>query len=77
LPPRPAHDPSAACRRDRRIATLIADQASKLWLVFVFDLARRGVVRVTPFFDLVLTLNHGIPLAGSRASPMAQILLMG
>jgi len=33
------------------IATLIADQASKLWLVFVFDLARRGVVRVTPFFD--------------------------
>ena len=42
------------------IAVLIADQASKLWLLFVFDLAHRGAVQVTPFFDLVLTLNTGI-----------------
>jgi signal peptidase II len=42
------------------IAVLIADQASKLWLLFVFDLAHRGAVRVTPFFDLWLTWNTGI-----------------
>ena len=42
------------------IAALIIDQASKLWLLYAFDLANRGVVKVTPFFDLVLALNVGI-----------------
>jgi len=36
------------------------DQASKLWLLFVFDLANKGLVRLTPFLDLVLTWNIGI-----------------
>ena len=40
--------------------TLILDQASKLWLLRVFDLAERGAVKVTPFFDLVLAWNVGI-----------------
>ena len=42
------------------IATLVIDQASKLWLLFVFDIAHRGAVKVTPFFDLVLAWNVGI-----------------
>ena len=42
------------------LAVLALDQASKLWLLFVFDLAHRGAVKVTPFFDLVLALNTGI-----------------
>ena len=42
------------------IAVLALDQASKLWLLRVFDIGRRGVVKVTPFFDLVLTWNTGI-----------------
>jgi signal peptidase II len=42
------------------VVTLVADQASKLWLLNGFDLARRGVVKVTPFFDLVLAWNIGI-----------------
>ena len=46
------------------VVTLVADQASKLWLLDVFDLARRvaasGAVRVTPFLDLVLAWNTGI-----------------
>ena len=42
------------------ITVLVLDQATKLWLLFVFDLARRGAVRVTPFFDLVLAWNTGI-----------------
>ena len=42
------------------VATLLIDQASKLWLLYVFDLGHRGVVRVTPFLDLVLAWNIGI-----------------
>ena len=42
------------------IVTLVLDQASKLWLLYVFDIGHRGTVRVTPFFDLVLAWNIGI-----------------
>jgi signal peptidase II len=42
------------------VAALVLDQASKLWPLFVFDLGRRGVVHVTPFFDLWLAWNVGI-----------------
>jgi signal peptidase II len=38
----------------------VADQALKLWLIFVFDLRAHGVVRLTPFLDLMLTWNRGI-----------------
>jgi signal peptidase II len=42
------------------VAALVADQASKLWLLFVFDIAHRDTVQVTPFFDLVPAWNTGI-----------------
>src|SRR5208283_3569638 len=42
------------------VATGVIDQASKLWLLDVFDLADRGRVAVTPFIDLVITWNNGI-----------------
>lgn len=44
------------------VATVSAvlDQASKLWLIYVFDLRARAPVRLTPFLDLVLTWNKGI-----------------
>ena len=42
------------------LVTLGLDQASKLWLLFVFDIAHRGTVQITPFFDLVLAWNIGI-----------------
>lgn len=59
------------------VATLAADQASKLWLLNVFDLAHRGVVRVTPFFDLVLAWNIGISFGWlQNDSQSAQIALM-
>jgi signal peptidase II len=59
------------------IAVLALDQASKLWLLFVFDIGRRGAVRVTPFFDLVLALNPGISFGWFQSdSPVAQIVLM-
>jgi signal peptidase II len=40
--------------------TALADQASKLYLLFVFDLGARGSVHVLPFIDFVLTKNTGI-----------------
>ena len=59
------------------IVTLIVDQASKLWLLDVFDIAHRGAVRVTPFLDLVLAWNIGISFGlFQNDSPAAQIALM-
>jgi signal peptidase II len=42
------------------VLTCAADQASKLYLLKVFDLAANGPVRLGPFFDFVLTRNTGI-----------------
>ena len=44
------------------VATLLIDQASKLWLLHVFHLGDRDPPRVpiTPFFDLELAWNIGI-----------------
>jgi len=59
------------------LAVLAVDQASKLWLLFVFDLAHRGAVKVTPFFDLVLAWNVGISFGWfQNDSQVAQIILM-
>ncbi|UPK26086.1 signal peptidase II [Bradyrhizobium sp. 195] len=59
------------------LVTLVADQASKLWLLNVFDLARRGAVKVTPFFDLVLAWNIGISFGWlQNDSQAAQLALM-
>ena len=59
------------------LATLVLDQASKFWLVRVFDIARRGTVKLTPFFDLVLAWNQGISFGWfQNDGPAAQIVLM-
>jgi signal peptidase II len=42
------------------LVVLLLDQASKLWLLFGYNLAGRGRVPLLPFFDLVLTWNRGI-----------------
>ena len=36
------------------------DQAAKLWLMFSFDLANKGLVHLTSFLAFVLTWNPGI-----------------
>jgi signal peptidase II len=59
------------------IATLVLDQASKFWLVRVFDIAHRGTVKLTPFFDLVLAWNQGISFGWfQNDGEIAQIVLM-
>jgi signal peptidase II len=59
------------------IAVLALDQASKLWLLYVFDLPHRGAVKVTPFLDLVLAWNVGISFGWFQTDNQAtQIILM-
>jgi signal peptidase II len=42
------------------VAACAIDQISKLWLLYGFDLANQGIVRLTPFLNFVLTWNYGI-----------------
>src|SRR5215813_1225208 len=59
------------------LATLVIDQASKFWLLDVFDIAHRGRVVVTPFFDLDLAWNIGIAFGWLQDdSQLVQIGLM-
>jgi signal peptidase II len=59
------------------VAALALDQASKLWLLFVFDIGHRVKVRVAPFFDLVLARNIGITFGWlQNDSQLVQIGLM-
>ncbi|MCG6207333.1 signal peptidase II [Rhodopseudomonas sp. HC1] len=56
---------------------LVLDQASKLWLLFGFDLARKGLVSITPFFDLVLAWNTGISYGWfSDQGPLGQTIML-
>ena len=41
-------------------AACLADQATKLWLIFVYDLGHRGAVALAPVLDLRLNWNPGI-----------------
>ena len=60
------------------VTALVLDQVSKLWLLFVFDIARKGAVKVTPFFDLVLAWNVGISFGWfQNDSFLAQAVLTG
>jgi signal peptidase II len=59
------------------VATLLIDQASKLWLLYAFDLGHRGKVTVTPFFDLELAWNNGISFGWLQSdSQFVQLGLM-
>jgi signal peptidase II len=59
------------------VAAMALDQAVKLWLLFVFDLGGRGIVRLTPFLDLVLTWNTGISYGLFRQEgPLGQWALL-
>lgn len=42
------------------LLTFLIDQAQKVWMLYVYDIGAKGVVTLTPFFDLVLVWNPGI-----------------
>jgi signal peptidase II len=53
------------------------DQASKLWLLYVFDLPARAPVRLMPFLDLVMVWNKGISYGlFQQEGPLGQWLLL-
>jgi signal peptidase II len=59
------------------VAALVIDQTSKLWLLNVFELGRRGGVTVTPFLDLVLAWNTGISYGWFQDSgPVGQAIML-
>jgi signal peptidase II len=60
------------------VLTAVLDQATKLWLLFGYDLASRGTVRLAPFLDLVLVWNTGISYGlFPQAGPLGQWALLG
>jgi signal peptidase II len=42
------------------LAVFIVDRVHKGWMLGVYDIAEKGRVKLTPFFDLVLVWNRGI-----------------
>ena len=53
------------------------DQASKLWLIYVYDLGAQKPVQPPPFLELVLTWNPGISLGlFKQTSPFGQWALL-
>jgi len=42
------------------ILVMLVDQATKLYLLFVYDLPLREPVRLSPFLDLIVVWNRGI-----------------
>jgi len=60
------------------LITALLDQASKLWLLYVYELGDRGRVTVLPFFDLVLVWNRGISYGlFQQDSALGQWALLG
>jgi signal peptidase II len=60
------------------VIACVLDQATKLYLLFVFDLGANGPVRLGPFIDIVLTRNRGISYGLFQTQgPVGQWILLG
>ena len=60
------------------VVTCVLDQASKFYLLSVYDLAVRGPVHVAPFIDFVLARNTGISYGLFQSQgPLGGALLLG
>jgi signal peptidase II len=56
----------------------LLDQASKVYLLLVFDLAANGPVQLGPFIDIILARNTGISYGLFQTQgPLGQGLLLG
>jgi signal peptidase II len=59
------------------IATAVADQVVKLWLLFGFSLPAKEPVHLTPFLDLVMAWNTGISYGlFQHQGPLGQWILL-
>jgi signal peptidase II len=60
------------------LVAVVIDQASKLWLLFAFDIGARAPIRLTSFFEVVLVWNKGISYGlFQQEGPLGQWALMG
>lgn len=58
--------------------TMALDQLSKWWVLDVFELPYRGIVKVLPFFDLVMVWNRGVSFGMMNSGgDMGRWFLMG
>lgn len=53
------------------ITVIVLDQATKIWVLNLFDLPARGQVDVLPFFNLTMVWNRGVSF-GLFQSPEGQ-----
>jgi len=58
------------------VLSLVADQASKFWVLEGLDLENRGRVVVTPFMDFALTWNRGISYGWLQQDTIAGMWLL-
>jgi signal peptidase II len=66
--------PFAALGAKVAVATLVLDQANKLWMLLVYRIQDLGRVTVTPFLDFVFVLNTGVSYSMfDSSSPSWQI----
>jgi len=60
------------------VLTLIADQLCKFWMIYGYQITQKGIVALTPFFDLVMVWNEGISYGlFPQGSPLGQGILIG
>jgi signal peptidase II len=60
------------------LATFLVDQAHKWWMLYVYDIAAKGRVRINDYFDLVFVKNIGISYSlFNQDSQAGQYLLAG
>lgn len=58
------------------LGVLVADQASKAWILYGLELPSRGVVAVLPgFFDFAMVWNHGVTFGLLQSGASGQIVL--
>jgi signal peptidase II len=59
------------------VAACLVDQGMKLWLIYGFELGRKGAVPVIPFIDFVLIWNKGISYGlFQQEGPVGQWILV-
>ena len=57
---------------------VLIDQGYKWWMLNVYDIGSRGVVKITPFFDLTLIWNKGISYGlFQQDSDLGRYILIG
>lgn len=58
------------------LATIVLDQISKWWLLYVYHLAERGSVELLPFLNLVMVRNFGVSFGMLRSFGMDNRVVM-